>query len=88
MTTPTPRDVEKAKAIVDLCDSVGVGTDCLVLYKCNIQTAVAQALAAERASLPVSVERELSSSCGCDGTFRCANCIALAELLEWQKGGE
>ena len=34
----------KAREIVALVDSIGVGTDDLVLYKCNLVTAITQAL--------------------------------------------
>jgi len=42
----TPEEI--AREIIELCDSVGVGPECLTLYRCNLKTAITKAIAAER----------------------------------------
>jgi hypothetical protein len=73
---------EKAREIVKLVDSVGVGREDMVLWVCNIQTAIAQALKEQYTPI---IDEELGTiadkhASNCDGL------VCPTKLYSFQEG--
>ena len=77
-------DLEKAQYGLASCNTC----DHSYILRSEAIAAYAEDLAAERASLPESVERELEDACQCVGGsgVKCFPCRALEDLRKWKAG--
>ena len=72
---------QRAREIINLVDSVGVGRDCMTLWNCNLHTAIAQALR-EKDELIAEMKKALEHTQSIAHTDRAAMVLAKVKTSE------